>query len=140
MYKSGIVTNNELTISGGNGTSSLQINLGYYKNTGMLRYTDYDKISGRINGLTSAFDGKLKIGANMQIASSNETLASTDIGGAATPGLAVTLAPTIPVYAKDGSWGGAIGSGTPTAITRCTCRRSINGIMHTGSRCSVTCL
>ncbi len=111
MYKTGIVTNNELTISGGNGTSSLQINLGYYKNTGMLRYTDYDKISGRINGLTSAFDGKLKIGANMQLASSNETLASTDIGGAATPGLAVTLAPTIPVYAKDGSWGGAIGSG-----------------------------
>jgi TonB-linked SusC/RagA family outer membrane protein len=111
MYKTGIVTNNELTISGGNKTSSLQVNLGYYKNTGMLRYTDYGKLSGRINALTSAFDGKLKIGANMQVSSSNETLASTDIGGALTPGLAVTLAPTIPVYAKDGSWGGAIGSG-----------------------------
>jgi TonB-linked SusC/RagA family outer membrane protein len=111
MYKTGIVTNNELTISGGTKTSSLQVNLGYYKNTGMLRYTDYGKLSGRINALTSAFDGKLKIGANMQVTSSNETLASTDIGGALTPGLAVTLAPTIPVYAKDGSWGGAIGSG-----------------------------
>ena len=111
MYKTGIVTNNELTISGGTKTSSLQINLGYYKNTGMLRYTNYDKLSGRINALTSAFDGKLKIGANVQIASSNETLASTDIGGALTPGLAVTLAPTIPVYAKDGTWGGAIGAG-----------------------------
>jgi TonB-linked SusC/RagA family outer membrane protein len=111
MYKTGIVTNNELTISGGTKTSSLLINLGYFKNTGMLRYTDYQKISGRINALTSAFDGKLKIGANVQIATSNETLASTDIGGALTPGLAVTLAPTIPVYAKDGSWGGAIGSG-----------------------------
>lgn len=111
LYKTGIVTNNELTISGGNKTSSLQINLGYFKNTGMLRYTDYDKLSGRINALTSAFNGKLKIGANVQIASSNETLASTDIGGAATTGLAVTLAPTIPVYAKDGTWGGAIGSG-----------------------------
>ncbi|TKT87608.1 SusC/RagA family TonB-linked outer membrane protein [Dyadobacter frigoris] len=111
MYKTGIVTNNELTISGGNKTSSLQVNLGYFKNTGMLRFTDYEKISGRINALTSAFDGKLKIGANVQLATSNETLASTDIGGALTPGLAVTLAPTIPVYAKDGSWGGAIGSG-----------------------------
>ena len=111
MYKTGIVTNNELTISGGNKTSSLQVNLGYFKNTGMLRFTDYEKISGRINALTSAFDQKLKIGANVQLATSNETLASTDIGGALTPGLAVTLAPTIPVYAKDGSWGGAIGSG-----------------------------
>ncbi|WP_254560343.1 SusC/RagA family TonB-linked outer membrane protein [Dyadobacter diqingensis] len=111
VYKTGIVTNNELTISGGTKNSSLQVNLGYFKNTGMLRFTDYEKISGRINALTSAFDGKLKIGANVQLATSNETLASTDIGGALTPGLAVTLAPTIPVYAKDGSWGGAIGSG-----------------------------
>src|SRR5215217_1991575 len=68
LYKTGIVTNNELTISGGNKTSSLQINLGYFKNTGMLRYTNYDKLSGRINALTSAFNGKLKIGANVQIA------------------------------------------------------------------------
>ena len=111
MYKTGIVTNNELTISGGNKTSSLQVNLGYFKNTGMLRFTDYQKISGRINALTSAFDQKLKIGANVQLATSNETLTSTDIGGSPTTSLAITLAPTIPVYAKDGSWGGAIGSG-----------------------------
>jgi len=111
MYKTGIVTNNELTIAGGTKNSSLQVNLGYFKNTGMLKFTDYDKISGRINALTNTFNGRLKIGANMQFATSNETLASTDIGGAPTPGLAITLAPTIPVYAKDGTYGGAIGSG-----------------------------
>ena len=111
MYKTGIVTNNELTISGGTKTSSLQVNIGHYKNDGMLRFTNYERVSGRINALTSAFDGRLKIGANMQFANSNETLAATDIGGAPTPGLAITLAPTIPVYAKDGTYGGAIGSG-----------------------------
>ncbi|GAA4466497.1 TonB-dependent receptor [Nibrella saemangeumensis] len=111
MYKTGIVTNNELTISGGTKTSSLQVNLGYYKNNGMLRYTGADKLSGRINALTNAFNNRLKIGANIQVASLNETPVSTDIGGAPTPGLAVTLAPTIPVYAKDGTWGGAIGAG-----------------------------
>ena len=111
MYKTGIVTNNELTISGGTKNSSLQVNLGYYKNTGMLRYTGADKLSGRINALTNAFNNKLKIGANIQVASLNETLVGTDIGGALTTGLAITLAPTIPVYAKDGSFGGAIGSG-----------------------------
>ncbi|MFD1820592.1 TonB-linked outer membrane protein, SusC/RagA family [Pseudarcicella hirudinis] len=111
MYKMGVVTNNELTITGGTKNSSLQINLGYFKNTGMLKYTNYDKISGRINALTSTFNNSVKIGANIQIASSNETLAASDIGGALTPGLAITLAPTIPIYAKDGSYGGAIGSG-----------------------------
>jgi TonB-linked SusC/RagA family outer membrane protein len=111
MYKTGIVTNNEITVSGGSKTSSLQVNLGYYHNNGMLRFTKYSRLSGRINALTSAFNNRLKFGANVQIANSNETLASTDIGGALTPGLAVTLAPTIPVYAKDGTYGGAIGSG-----------------------------
>ena len=77
----------------------------------MLRYTDYDKISGRINANTSAFNNRLKIGANVQMTTSNETLQATDIGGGQTTGLAITLAPTIPVYAKDGTWGGAIGSG-----------------------------
>lgn len=111
MYKTGIVTNNELTLTGGTKASSLQVNLGYYKNTGMLRYTGADKLSGRINAMTSAFESRLKIGANIQVASLNETLAANDIGGAPTPGLAVTLAPTIPVYAKDGTWGGAVGAG-----------------------------
>ncbi len=53
----------------------------------MLRYTDYDKLSGRISGLTGAFDGKLKIRANMQMASSNETLfRPTSAQGRARPG------------------------------------------------------
>jgi TonB-linked SusC/RagA family outer membrane protein len=111
MYKTGIVTNNELVLSGGTKTSSLSIALGHYHNTGMLRFTNYDRLSGRINAQTSAFNNRLKIGSNIMLSSSNETLAATDIGGAPTPGLAVTLTPTIPVYAADGTYGGAIGAG-----------------------------
>ncbi|WP_025762791.1 SusC/RagA family TonB-linked outer membrane protein [Dyadobacter tibetensis] len=111
IYKTGFITNSDLTISGGTKTSALSINLGYYKNTGMLRYTGYDRLSGRINANTSTFNGHLKIGANALMVTSNETLQASDIGGAPTPGLAITLAPTIPVYALDGSWGGAVGSG-----------------------------
>lgn len=111
MYKTGVVTNNEIAITAGNKTSSLEISLGYYHNNGMLRYTNYSRLTGRINGMTSTFNNRLKIGANMQVSSSKETLSSTDLGGAPTPGLAITLAPTIPVYAKDGTYGGAIGSG-----------------------------
>lgn len=111
MYKTGVVTNNELVLSGGTKTSSLSIALGHYHNTGMLRFTKYDRLSGRINAQTSAFNNRLKIGSNIMLSSSNETLAASDIGGALTPGLAVTLTPTIPVYAADGTYGGAIGAG-----------------------------
>jgi TonB-dependent starch-binding outer membrane protein SusC len=112
MFKTGFVTNNSLTASVGNQNSSLEINLGYLKNTGMLRYTGYDRINGSINALTKAFNDKATFGVNLRVASSNETLTANDLGGAATTFLAVTLAPTIPVYQKDGqSFAGESGAG-----------------------------
>lgn len=112
MYKTGIVTNSSLTASAGNKNSSLEINIGYIKNTGMLRYTGYERMSGSINAITRAFDNKATFGMNVRVANSNETLTSRDIGGASTTFLAVTLAPTIPVYQKDGTtFAGASGGG-----------------------------
>jgi len=112
MYKTGIVTNNSLTASAGNKNSSLEINLQYFKNTGMLRYTGYERYSGSINTLTRAFNDKATFGANIRIANSNETLTARDLGSAATTFLAVTLAPTIPVYKKDGvTFAGESGAG-----------------------------
>lgn len=112
MYKTGIVTRNDFTISTGNKASSIEVNFGQLKNTGMLKFTNYDRINGSINAITRAFDDKLKIGLSLRIANSNETLTSTDLGGASTTGLAVTLVPTIPVYQKDGvTYAGASGGG-----------------------------
>ena len=112
MYKTGIVTNSSLTASAGNKNSSLEINIGYLKNTGMLRYTGYERMSGSMNAVTRAFDNKVTFGMNVRVANSNETLTSRDIGGASTTFLAVTLAPTIPVYQKDGTtFAGASGGG-----------------------------
>lgn len=112
MYKTGVVTNNNLTASTGNKNSSLEINLGYLKNTGMLRYTGYDRISGSINALTRAFNQKVSFGLNARVANSDETLTANDLGGATTTSLAVTLAPTIPVFQKDGTtYAGESGAG-----------------------------
>lgn len=112
MYKTGIVTNNSLTASVGNKNSSLEINLGHLKNTGMLRYTGYERLSGSINALTKSFNDRVLFGVNLRVANSDETLTARDLGGAATTFLAVTLAPTIPVYQKDGvSFAGESGAG-----------------------------
>lgn len=111
VYKTGYVTNNDLTVSGGTKSSSILVNVSYLNNTGMLRYTGYNRLTGRINGLTSKFDGRFKFGVNLQMTSSRETPVASDLGGAPTPGLAITLAPTIPVYTKTGDFAGPIGSG-----------------------------
>lgn len=112
MYKKGIVTNNSLTASVGSKNSSMEINLDYLNNTGMLRYTGYRRYGGSINAITRAFNDKATFGVNLRVASSDETLTARDIGGEQATYLAVTLAPTIPVYQKDGvTFAGESGAG-----------------------------
>jgi len=110
-YKTGYVTNSDLTLTAGDDKAFVMANFGYLKNTGMLVYTNYDRINGKLNSNFKMFDGKLKFGVNSQFSSSNETSATPDIGSAPTPGLAVSLAPTIPLYGLDGTYGGPIGGG-----------------------------
>lgn len=110
-YEKAIVTQQDLTLTAGTGKSSLLINFGYFKNTGMLKYTNFERYSTRINAFTTFLNGKVKIGENLQLARSTETLQSNDLGGVATPELAVTLAPTIPVFRTDGTYAGPIGAG-----------------------------
>lgn len=110
-YDNALVTNSDLTISGGTKTSSLLMNVGYIKNNGILKYTDYERYSAKINASAQLFDGVLKIGMNSDFATSSQTLATADLGGASTPGLAINLAPTIPVYTKDGKFAGPLGGG-----------------------------
>ena len=112
MYKTAMVTRNDFTATYGDKRSSVEINLNQLSNTGMLRFTGYDRLGGSISALTRAFNDKVKFGVNLRIANSNETLTARDLGGAATTFLAVTLAPTIPVYQKDGvTYAGASGAG-----------------------------
>ncbi|MDN3667947.1 TonB-dependent receptor [Echinicola jeungdonensis] len=110
-YETGYVFNNELTISTNTEKSSLMVNLGHLKNTGVLKYTDFERYTARLNANTYLFNDKLKFGINTQFSSSNETLASIDVGSAPTPSLAITLAPTIPVYDSNGEFAGPLGSG-----------------------------
>jgi TonB-linked SusC/RagA family outer membrane protein len=112
LYKTAFVYNNDFTASVGNKNSSLQINFGNIKNTGLVRFTKYGRTTGSINAVTRSFDSKVTFGVNLKITNSNETLTTKDIGGASTPFLAVTLAPTIPVYQKDGvTYAGESGAG-----------------------------
>ena len=111
MYDTGFVYNNEVTISASSEKSSVMMNLGYLKNSGMLKYTNYDRYSAKINANTKLFNDKVRVGVNTQFFTSNETLVSPDVGSAPTTGLAITLAPTIPVFDIYGEFAGPIGAG-----------------------------
>ena len=110
-YETGYVYNNEVSVSGGTDKSFHLINLGHLKNTGILKHTGYERFSGKLNSNFKLFNDKLKIGLNTAFTSSDETLASTDIGSAPTPALAISLAPTIPLFDSNGNYGGPLGAG-----------------------------
>lgn len=111
VYKTGFVVNNDLSISGGSDKANAVLNLGYLDNSGMLKYTNYERYSARLNANFKLFNDRVKFGINSQFTQSDERSAATDVGSAPTPGLAISLAPTIPVYTTTGEYAGPIGSG-----------------------------
>jgi TonB-linked SusC/RagA family outer membrane protein len=111
MYKTGLLINNDLSISGGTDKTNAMLNIGYLDNNGILKLTNYERYTARLNSDFKLFNDKVKIGINSQFTQSNERAAANDVGGARTTGLAISLAPTIPVYTLLGDYAGPIGSG-----------------------------
>jgi TonB-linked SusC/RagA family outer membrane protein len=110
-YETGYVFNNEVSVSGGTDNSFHLLNIGHLKNTGILKHTNYERITAKLNSNFHLFDDRLRIGMNTQFITSDETLASTDVGSAPTPSLAISLAPTLPVRDANGEFAGPLGAG-----------------------------
>lgn len=111
VYKTGLLINNDLSVSGGSEKANAVLNLGYLDNSGMLKFTNYERYSARLNANFKLFNDRVRFGVNSQFTQSDELSAANDVGNAPTPGLAISLAPTIPVYTSTGAYGGPIGSG-----------------------------
>lgn len=111
VFKTGIITSNDLTISAGTEHSNLLIGLNYLDNSGIMRYNSYRRYGARINGSTSLFNDKLKIGNNLQFFQASETPVANDLGGAPTLYNALFVSPLIPVYTTTGGYGGPQGAG-----------------------------
>jgi len=110
-YETGFVFNNEVSVSGGSEKSFHLLNLGYLKNTGVLKYTGFERYNAKLNSNFNLFNDKVRVGINTQFSTSDETLASPDVGSAPTPFLAISLAPTLPVFDSNGEFAGPLGAG-----------------------------
>ena len=111
LYKPATVISGDLAISGGSSKSGFLMDFGYYDNSGLIEFTRYRRYNAKINSHTSAFNDKLKFGENLEISRTSQVNSTTDVGGAPTPELSLTLPPTIPLYKTDGTYGGPRGAG-----------------------------
>jgi len=76
-----------------------------------MEHQDFEKLTVRFNSTHSMWDGKLKVGQNINITSASEVPRPNDLGGAGMEYLSRGMQPTLPVYTEDGDWSGPIGGG-----------------------------
>lgn len=104
VAQTGSTTSTDLSVSNGSEKGSYFFSLGYYKNDGIVRLTDFKRLSARINTSYNLFDGKLKVGENFTLNRTNEL----QDPGVLDP--ALRALPIIPVHTVDGTgWGGPVG-------------------------------
>jgi TonB-dependent starch-binding outer membrane protein SusC len=111
VFRTGWVHNNTVTMSGGSENSTALLSVGYLKNKGVMEYQDYQKTTIRLNSSHKMLKDRLKIGENLNIASTWENPQPTDLGGANMEYLSRGMQPILPVYTVDGEWSGPIGAG-----------------------------
>lgn len=94
----------DFSISNGSEKGAYMFSLGYYNNDGIVKTTNFRRLSARINTSYNFWDGMLKVGENFTLNRTNEV---------ADPGVlepALRALAIIPVHTVDGEgWGGPVG-------------------------------
>ncbi len=102
ISRTGFSQNYDLSISNANDKSSALFSLGYKKNNGILKYTDFESISGRIN-TSYKINNIVTVGENATITYSNQVDCQPLEN-------ALKMSPTVPVYEEDGvTFSGPVG-------------------------------
>ncbi len=102
--RTGVVQNYNMTVSGSTEKMSAFFSLGYYKNIGIIKYTDFERLSARTNTEFKPFGNVLTIGEHLTLNRTNEVQSP---GGFLQNVLQAN--PSLPVYTSDGEYAGPVG-------------------------------
>ena len=104
VSQTGVANSLDVSASSASDKGSYFFSMGYYDNEGIVKLTNFKRLSARVNTSYNFFDGKLKIGENFTYNKTNELM---------DPGVldpALRALPIIPVHTVDGiGWGGPVG-------------------------------
>ena len=102
ISRTGFSQNYDLSISNATEKSSALFSFGYKKNSGILKYTDFESFSGRIN-TSFKVNKMITVGENATITYSNQVDCQPLEN-------ALKMSPTLPVYEEDGvTFSGPVG-------------------------------
>jgi TonB-dependent starch-binding outer membrane protein SusC len=103
--RTGGIMNHQLTFSGGTDKTQFLVSTGYFKENGIIKNTDFERISLRTNLDSKFLNDKIRLGVSSFISTTGQNAIPTDRGG---PGGAIITilgqSPIGPVYKSDGSY------------------------------------
>ena len=103
ISRTGVAQNYNLSMSNANDKRSVMFSLGYKRNDGILKYTDFENFSGRLNTSWN-LNRIVTVGENL-------TVTYTTQVNSAPMENALKMAPVVPVYEEDGkTFAGPVGS------------------------------
>lgn len=102
--RTGVIQNYNLSASHGTEKANSFFSLGYYKNLGVIKYSDFERFSARMNTEYNLIDDILTIGEHFTVNRTSEVQAP---GGFLENVLQFN--PSIPVYTVDGEYAGPVG-------------------------------
>ncbi len=102
--RTGVIQNYNVAVSNGNAKGSSYFSLGYYKNLGIIKTSDFERYSARMNSDYKLIGDVLTVGENFTLNRTSEVQAP---GGFLQNVLQFN--PSLPVYTTDGSYAGPVG-------------------------------
>lgn len=102
VSRTGMIQSYNMSVSNGTDKGSYYFSLGYFDNEGTIKYSNFDRISARINTDYKLLDGMLTVGENFTLNHTSEVQAPGDVLD-----LSLKALPMVPVHTIDGEgWGG----------------------------------
>jgi len=124
VMRTGVTTNTDLTVSGGNEQGSYLLSAGYRNEEGTLRRTFLERYSFRVNTTYNVTDN-IRIGENVSYTAETNFLSDELVEGSAI-GMAMRAKPIIPVRDIRGNFGGTAGGGLGNASNPVAMRERTN--------------
>jgi len=104
LLHTGYATNHNIAFSGGSQQTNYRASLNYFDQQGIVIANGLKRYQGRLNGHTSAVDGKINLDANLTASRVNNRFLAMENGGGFSGGVFTNMAiynPTLPVEVLD---------------------------------------
>ncbi|MDN3669192.1 TonB-dependent receptor [Echinicola jeungdonensis] len=102
ISQTGVIQNYDFSVSNGTENGNYLLSVGYFDNKGVIKTTDFNRLTVRLNSDYKLWDGRVTLGQNLSLSKTNEVSGSP-------MNAAMQALPIIPVRTEDGGWGGPVG-------------------------------